>query len=70
MTGASSGLGVAFAHCFAEAGEYTAEFALDEIRYTRFEGSPAMEASRAYEANVTAMEVTKAMINASLRLLA
>ena len=30
----------------------------------------AMEASRAYEANVTAMEVTKAMINASLRLLA
>jgi flagellar basal-body rod protein FlgC len=29
----------------------------------------AMEASRAYEANVTAMEVTKAMINASLRLL-
>jgi flagellar basal-body rod protein FlgC len=29
-----------------------------------------MEASRAYEANVTAMEVTKAMINASLRLLA
>ena len=30
----------------------------------------AMEASRAYEANVTTMEVTKAMINASLRLLA
>lgn len=30
----------------------------------------AMEASRAYEANVTAMEVTKSMINASLRLLA
>jgi flagellar basal-body rod protein FlgC len=30
----------------------------------------ALEASRAYEANVTAMEVTKAMINASLRLLA
>lgn len=30
----------------------------------------AMEASRAYEANVTAMEVTKAMMNASLRLLA
>jgi flagellar basal-body rod protein FlgC len=29
----------------------------------------AMEASRAYEANVTTMEVTKAMINASLRLL-
>lgn len=30
----------------------------------------ALEASRAYEANVTAMEVTKAMINASMRLLA
>lgn len=30
----------------------------------------ALEASRAYEANVTMMEVTKAMINASLRLLA
>jgi flagellar basal-body rod protein FlgC len=30
----------------------------------------AIEASRAYEANVTAMEVTKAMMNASLRILA
>lgn len=30
----------------------------------------ALEASRAYEANVTAMEVSKAMINASLRLIA
>ena len=30
----------------------------------------ALEASRAYEANVTTMEVTKSMINASLRLLA
>jgi len=30
----------------------------------------AMEASRAYEANVTAMEVTKSMMNATLRLLA
>ena len=29
----------------------------------------SIEASRAYEANVTMMEVTKAMINASLRLL-
>ena len=29
-----------------------------------------MEASRAYEANVTMMEVTKSMLNASLRLLA
>jgi flagellar basal-body rod protein FlgC len=30
----------------------------------------ALEASRAYEANVTAMEVTKSMMNATLRLLA
>ena len=30
----------------------------------------AMEASRAYEASITTMETTKAMINASLRLLA
>lgn len=30
----------------------------------------ALEASRAYEANVTMMDVTKAMINSSLRLLA
>ena len=30
----------------------------------------SIEASRAYEANVTMMEVTKSMINASLRLLA
>jgi len=30
----------------------------------------AIEASRAYEANITTMEVTKAMMNATLRLLA
>jgi len=36
-----------FAYCFADAGEYTAEYALQEIRYTRFEGSPALEPSRA-----------------------
>src|SRR5687768_4460109 len=30
----------------------------------------ALEASRAYEANVTMMEVTKAMMNATLRLIA
>jgi flagellar basal-body rod protein FlgC len=30
----------------------------------------ALEASRAYEANITAMEVTKAMLNASLRIIA
>jgi hypothetical protein len=36
-----------FGYCFADAGEYTAEYALDEINYTRFEGSKALEASRA-----------------------
>jgi hypothetical protein len=36
-----------FGYCFADAGEYTAEYALQEIRYTRFEGSPALEPSRA-----------------------
>jgi len=30
----------------------------------------AIEAARAYEANITAMDVTKSMISASLRLLA
>ena len=30
----------------------------------------ALEASRAYEANITMMEVTKAMLNASLRIIA
>ncbi|HZF47194.1 MAG TPA: SpvB/TcaC N-terminal domain-containing protein, partial [Polyangiaceae bacterium] len=41
------GNAIDFAYCFAEADGYTAEFALDEIRYTRFEGSPALEATRA-----------------------
>ncbi|HLM76750.1 MAG TPA: VCBS repeat-containing protein, partial [Polyangiaceae bacterium] len=41
------GNSMGFAYCFADAGEYTAEYALDEINYTRFEGSPALEASRA-----------------------
>jgi flagellar basal-body rod protein FlgC len=36
-----------------------------EIEYVN-----ALEASRAYEANVTTMEVSKAMFNASLRLIA
>ncbi len=44
------------------------------VRYPKIdlpvEFANALEASRAYEANVTTMEVTKAMINASLRLLA
>lgn len=34
-----------------------------------FETVNAIEASRAYEANVTMMEVSKAMLNASLRLI-
>jgi flagellar basal-body rod protein FlgC len=37
---------------------------------TAIEYVNAMEASRAYEANVTMMETTKSMINASLRLIA
>ena len=37
---------------------------------TAIEYVNAMEASRAYEANVTMMEVTKAMLAASLRLIA
>ena len=37
---------------------------------TAIEYVNAMDASRAYEANVTMMDVTKSMINASLRLLA
>jgi flagellar basal-body rod protein FlgC len=37
---------------------------------TAIEYVNAMDASRAYEANVTMMDVTKSMINASLRLIA
>ncbi len=36
-----------YGYCFAEAEDYTAEYALDEIRYTRFEGANTLEASRA-----------------------
>ncbi len=36
-----------YGYCFAEAEDHTAEYALDEIRYTRFEGSDTLEASRA-----------------------
>ena len=43
----SRGNAMDFGYCFADAGPYTAEFALEEIRYTRFEGSPALEPSRA-----------------------
>ncbi|MBK8257907.1 MAG: VCBS repeat-containing protein [Polyangiaceae bacterium] len=41
------GNAMTFGYCFAEAGDHTAEYALDEIRYTSFEGSPAVEANRA-----------------------
>jgi RHS repeat-associated protein len=41
------GNALSYGYCFADAGDYTAEYALDEIRYTRFDGSPALEASRA-----------------------
>src|SRR4029078_13720903 len=36
-----------FGYFFGDAADYTAEYALDQITYTRFEGSPALEASRA-----------------------
>ena len=41
------GNAMTYGYCFAEADGYTAEYALDEIRYTRFDGSPSVEASRA-----------------------
>ncbi|MEZ4298906.1 MAG: SpvB/TcaC N-terminal domain-containing protein [Polyangiaceae bacterium] len=41
------GNAMTFGYCFAEAEGHTAEFALDEIRYTSFEGSSPVEASRA-----------------------
>ncbi len=43
------GNAMTFDYCFAEdpADGYTAEYALDEIRYTGFEGSPALPPSRA-----------------------
>ncbi|MEZ4298873.1 MAG: RHS repeat-associated core domain-containing protein [Polyangiaceae bacterium] len=36
-----------YGYCFAEAEGHTAEFALDEIRYTSFEGASPVEGSRA-----------------------
>ena len=41
------GNAMTYAYCFAEAEETTAEYALEEIRYTSFEGMPAVEPSRA-----------------------
>jgi RHS repeat-associated protein len=41
------GNAMTYGYCFASAGEHTAEVALDEVRYTSFEGSPALPASRA-----------------------
>ncbi len=64
------------------AGVHVAEFLLDEgpLRKVYEPGNPnadanmeqinALEASRAYEANITAAEATKAMIRESMRLLA
>ncbi|MDC3984391.1 FG-GAP-like repeat-containing protein [Polyangium jinanense] len=36
-----------YGYCFAEADGYTAEYALDEIRYTSFEGASTLPATRA-----------------------
>ncbi|MEZ4302872.1 MAG: SpvB/TcaC N-terminal domain-containing protein, partial [Polyangiaceae bacterium] len=41
------GNAMTFGYCFAEAEGHTAELALDEIRYTSFEGPSPVEASRA-----------------------
>ncbi|MBK8252064.1 MAG: VCBS repeat-containing protein [Polyangiaceae bacterium] len=41
------GNALTYGYCFANTDEYTAEYALDEIRYTQFDGSPALEATRA-----------------------
>ena len=35
-----------YGYCFAEAEDYTTEYALDEIRFTRFDGTPALAAQR------------------------
>lgn len=53
-------------HPLADANGYVSYPAIDmTMEYVN-----ALEASRAYEANVTMMEVSKAMINASLRIIA
>jgi hypothetical protein len=36
-----------YGYCFAEADGYTAEYAVDEIKYTQFEGDASVEATRA-----------------------
>ncbi len=41
------GNAMTYTYCFADDDGYAAEVALDEIRYTSFEGAPAQEASRA-----------------------
>jgi len=53
-------------HPFANEDGYVKKPGIDQITETL----NGMEAQRAYEANVTAIEVTKAMLNSSLRLLA
>lgn len=49
------GNAMTYGYCFAEADGYTAEYALDEIQYTRFKGDSSIEATRAiafvYSAN-------------------
>ncbi len=65
-----------YGYCFAEAEDYTAEYALDEIRYTRFEGSDTLEASRAVKlvygtkdpAGIRTMYSSGMALQASLRL--
>src|SRR3954471_8663023 len=43
------GNAMTYSYCSADADGYTVEYALDEIRYTSFEGAPALEPSRAVQ---------------------
>jgi hypothetical protein len=43
------GNAMTYAYCFAAGDDYTAEYALDEIRYTSFDGVPALAPSRAVQ---------------------
>ncbi len=53
-------------HPFADKNGYVKKPGIDQFTETL----NAMEAQRAYEANITAIDVTKAMLNSSLRILA
>ncbi|WP_438023101.1 RHS repeat-associated core domain-containing protein [Sorangium sp. So ce233] len=67
------GNAMTYEYCFAGAEEgFTAEYAIDEIRYTRFEGEPALEPSRAvrfvYAAEVRTHHAGGMALQSALRL--